>query len=200
MIIYITQGVSRLTFRLKTYGNASQLSDWRNLQLLILPGEYGCPCGEGGSPWIFRGCWLRGRTDVDIANFRPDIPALCYKAFEVDDKGQVVFRLDQRMFDLPPGRYTGILRLAPKMKPLNLTPLYNLGKSAIKDEVILPPGYEFSKNSCSSEPVPPEPLPAPEPKCCELAKFDIDLGPECVDHYVDQAAVTLAITNCTREI
>jgi hypothetical protein len=200
MIVYLTQGVTRIAFRLKTYGNQSQLADWRGLQLLILPGEAGCPCGEGGSPWYFYGCWFRGRTGEDVANFRPDIPAICYNAFEVDDEGQVVFRLDDRLYDLPPGRYTGILRIAPKIKPLNLTPLYNLGKVDVKDKVILPPGYELSTVHC--EPVTPVPPAEPktERRCCDLAMFDIDLGPACVDHYIDQAAVTLALDNCTREL
>ena len=33
-----------------------------------------------------------------------------------------------------------------------------------------------------------------------LAVFDIDLGPECSDHFIDQTAVTLMLNNCTMEI
>lgn len=202
MIVYLTQGVSRIAFRIKTY-DQSQLADWHGLQLLIIAGEAGqpCDCGVGGSPWFFYGCWPGVRTGEDVANTRPaDVPVMCFPAFNTDNEGRVIFRIGDKLSTIPPGRYTGIIRLVPKMKPLNMVPLYSLGKSPEPEKAILPPEFSFGEISCSDTPAPrPEPK-KPEPACCTLAVFDIDLGPECSDHFIDQTAVTLMLNNCTMEI
>ena len=44
---------------------------------------------------------------------------------------------------------------------------------------------------------------APKPKahhCCNLAVFDIDLGPECAQHMVDQCAVDFERDFCGEEM
>lgn len=202
MIVYLTQGISRIAFRIKTYGNQSQLADWHGLQLLIVAGEAGqpCNCNPGGSPWFFYGCWPGVRTGEDVANTRPDVPVMCFPAFGTDNEGRIVFRLGDKLSTTPPGRYTGIVRLVPKMKPLNMVPLYSLGKPKAPEKVILPPEFAFGAVSCSDAPEPkPEPK-KPEPACCTLAVFDIDIGPECSDHFIDQTAVTLMLDNCTMEL
>lgn len=198
MIIYLTQGMTRLALRVKELGDRRQLLDWRKLQLLIQPGQLdnGCGCGCGGSPWILTGCWPGHRTGVDIANPVPwDFPTIVYDAQEVDAEGRVVFRLDDKFQDLPCGRYTGVLRVFPHGKiPLNMKQLGNLGRKPVKPGLIIPDEYKFGQNCAPDFPEPCDP-PPPVP-CCILTTFDIDLGPCCSDHMVDQVAVTFALNTC----
>lgn len=199
MILYLAQGMSSLALRIKETNRQSQLTDWRQLQLLIQPGEAHWNECFMGSPWILTGCWPGHRTGVDVANYRPDFPTICYDAEELDPDGRVVFRLDQRLWCLPPGRYLGSVRTYPRdgsgwVPPFNLT--HNMSRDALPKEVVLLPGYKNDK--CYFEPgdCPPPPMP---PKCCILARFDIDLGPACHDHVIDQAAVDYAVITCEAE-
>lgn len=200
MIVYLTQGMTRLALRVKEAGDRRQLTDWRLLQLLIQPGQIDTQgCGPNGSPWILTGCWPGKRTDVDVANPVPfDFPTICYDAFELDADGRIVFRLDEKFWHLPTGRYTGILRVFHQRKtPLNMLPYVNLGRKPAKPGVAIPPEYLVGQNC---EPVFPSPPPPPIPAlCCVLTTFDIDLGPTCSDHMVDQVAVNFAISTCGEE-
>ena len=119
MILRLTQDMTRLALRIRDSWEGRQLTDWQRLQLLILPGQRDMmdQCGPNGSPWILTGCWPGKRTNVDVANWRPDFPALICPAFTLDADGAVVFRIDDRIHSLPPGRYTGVIRVTPRQVP-----------------------------------------------------------------------------------
>ena len=119
MILRLTQDMTRLALRIRDSWEGRQLTDWQRLQLLILPGQRDMmdQCGPNGSPWILTGCWPGKRTNVDVANWRPDFPALICPAFTLDADGAVVFRIDDRIHNLPPGRYTGVIRVTPRQVP-----------------------------------------------------------------------------------
>lgn len=198
MILYLIQGMSSLALRIKETNRQSQLTDWRQLQLLIQPGEAQWDTCHMGSPWVLTGCWPGHRTGVDTANYRPDFPTICYDAEELDPDGRVVFRLDQRLWCLPPGRYLGSIRTYGHnglgwVPPFNLT--HDMSREALEG-VILPPGYQGEGCYYQPDACPP---PVEPPKCCILARFDIDLGPACHEHTIDQAAVEYAVTICEVE-
>lgn len=197
MIIKLSAGATRLALRVKEFGSNRQLIDWRMMQLLIQPGQHDECCGPNGSPWYLHGCWPMHPTGVDIANHRPDFPTICYNAFELDGDGRVVFRLDERLWSLPHGRYTGILRLYPHGRvPFNLKFIQDVGKKAIPQGIVIPPEFEpGAREGCIKTEQFPTP-PPPEPPCCVLSKFDIDLGPACSDHLVDQVAVDNIMPFC----
>ena len=191
MIIRIDPDAVRLALRVKA-GPNFQVGSWRGLQLLVEPGPGPCDCG-GGSPMYFLGCWpgpSQTGPGVDVANFRPDFPAIVIEAFELDAEGRVVFRIKDAFRGLPPGRYRGTLRFCPPMEPMCLTPLRDLGKPKT-DEVRLPEGYEFALNQCGDPFPDPPPPPPPPARCCVVAAFGIDLAPSCGDHYVDQIAALI---------
>lgn len=186
MILYITRGTSRIALRVKELNQNSQVISWEHLQLLIEPGQWDVDCGPNGSPWFLYGCWPGKLTGVDIANPpQPDFPTLIYPAFELDADGRVVFKLDERLHSLPNGRYTGTLRTMPSVPPFHMTPIV-LPKPDARD---IPDEYVIGRNCEVSFPAPP-PRP-PKPACCILARFDIDLGPECSEHYIDQVTVDM---------
>lgn len=196
MIVYIHRGVTRLALRVKEFGDYSQMTDWKNIQLVIRPGQhdrYGC---FEWSPWFLRGCWPYKRTGVDVAapHFH-DFPVMHYKAFELDADGRIVFRLDSKFQKLPAGRYTGELRVVPKKRPHNVRPPHHPPPKRPEKGVLVPPEYLIGQQNC----VPhfPEPPRAPHhPPVCILAVFDIDLGPSCSDHLIDQAVVEFALSDC----
>ena len=191
MIIRIDPDAVRLALRVKA-GPNFQVGSWRGLQLLVEPGPRPCDCG-GGSPMYFLGCWpgpAHTGPGVDVANFRPDFPAIVIEAFELDMEGRVVFRIKDAFRGLPPGRYRGTLRFCPPMEPMCLTPLRDLGKPKT-DEVRLPEGYEFALNQCGDPFPDPPPPPPPPARCCVVSVFGIDLAPSCGDHYVDQIAASV---------
>lgn len=197
MIIKLSEGAARLAMRVKETGSGRQLIDWHMMQLLIQPGQHDECCGPNGSPWYLHGCWPMHPTGVDIANHRPDFPTICYNAFELDEEGRVVFMLDHHLWTLPHGRYTGILRLYPHGRtPVNLKCLQDVGRKAPKPGVIIPPEFEpGAREGCiKTEPMPVPP--PPPPQCCILSTFDIDLGPLCSDHIVDQVSVENVLINC----
>lgn len=197
MILYLSRGAARLAVRLREMNTGSQLISWRNLCLLIQPGQFDQPCGPNGSPWILTGCWPGKPTGVDIANPHYDFPTVRIPAHTLDADGRVVFRLPENLWNLPNGRYTGsiILEKDGHEKPFSFDAFLKvMPPLPDKQEVILPPGYDIGKE-CEVQfdtPAPPPPPPMP----CVLARFDIDLGPECSDHYADQIAVEMARTYC----
>ena len=191
MIVYLTRGTTRLALRIRETNTSSQLTSWKDLQLLIQPGQYDQCCGPNGSPWILTGCWPGKPTGVDIANPAPfDFPTLVYPSFALDNDGRVVFALDERLWRLPNGRYSGVLQLATPIQPFNMKPLLPHGEPE-ENGVIIPDEFLIGRE-CYHEPACPPPKP-PKPKHCVLAVFDIDMGPECSDHMVDQIAVDFAI-------
>lgn len=204
MIVTVTRYTARLALRVKNLLDGGQVTDWRLLQLVIAPSCEDRMCCGGGSPWILCGCWPFHPTGVDVANPAPhDFPAIVLDAFETDDEGRVVFRLDHRFHALPNGRYVGILRAHPHTPPINLVRDMPGGKPPPPKGVPLPPGYGIGNGAavfydkCGPLPCdPPCPPPPPPPHVCVLAKFDIDLGPECSDHMVDQCAIELVRTDC----
>ena len=172
MIIRIDPDAVRLALRVKA-GPNFQVGSWRGLQLLV---EWPGPSQTG--------------PGVDVANFRPDFPAIVIEAFELDMEGRVVFRIKDAFKGLPPGRYRGTLRFCPPMEPMCLTPLRDLGKPK-KDEVRLPEGYEAALAQCGDPFPDPPPPPPPPARCCVVSVFGIDLAPSCGDHYVDQIAASV---------
>ena len=195
MIIQISHGVARLALRVIEVAEQKRLIDWRHLQLLIQPGQYDEECGPNGSPWILTGCWPRHHTGIDIANYRPDFPTICYDAFELDPDGRIVFLLDERLHRLPPGRYSGILRVFPQGHvPVNLRSVRDVGYKQ-PEGVVIPEEYLNIGKECHPS-FPKVPPPPPPPPCCILSVFDIDLTPMCSDHLVDQVALDYVITPC----
>ncbi len=199
MILYLAQGMSSLALRIKETNRQNQLTDWRQLQLLIQPGESRVQECYMGSPWVLTGCWPGHRTGVDIANYRPDFPTICYNAEELDPDGRVVFRFDQKLWCLPPGRYLGSIRTYSHgnsgwVPPFNLE--HNMSREALPKETVLPDGYQSEGCFWQPECCPPPRVPTP---CCILARFDIDLGPACHEHMIDQAAVDYAVITCEAE-
>lgn len=201
MIVHLTQGMTRLALRIKQVGSNVQLTDWRKLQLLIQPGQYDTQgCGPNGSPWILTGCWPGKRTDVDIANQRTYFQTICYNAFSLDADGQVVFHLDDQLWSLPTGRYTGTLRLHSRGRaPYTLQEGVFLGRRPVPPGVIVPDEYLVGKNCDVKFPRPPDPPIPPCAPCCNLAVFDIDLGPVCSDHIIDRTTVEFALNTCGDE-
>lgn len=204
MIVYLSRGMTRLALRIRELGEGRQLTDWRRLQLLIQRGQFDRKgCGPNGSPWFLEGCWPGHCTGIDVANPQPvDFPTICYNAYDLDADGRVVFRLDEKFQSLPTGRYSGTLRTTATgfSLPLNMLPGVNLGREPIKPGVILPPGFrpgDVFRPDPTNSPV-CGPFPHPEP-CCILTMFDIDIGPECSDHMVDQVVVDFALSTCGEE-
>ena len=193
MILRIPYGVTELSLRVKELFSSRQVISWETLQLLVLPGQRGtCECFMG-SPWILTGCWPGKRTGVDVANTMPDFPVIVLPADHLDPDGGVVFRLSDRVQRLPRGRYTGILRSAP-MNTHRGEKIIDIVEPP--ERPVPPPLYRFGEKGCGPDPE-PDPCPCPPPpRCCELAVFDIDLGPVCHEHYNDKATVTFALTEC----
>ena len=170
MIIYLSRGAARLAFRLRNVNTHDQLISWNNLCLHIRPGQYDQPCVPNGSPWVLTGCWPGKPTGVDIANPQPyDFPTKRIPAFKLDADGRVVFRLPPDLWELPNGRYTGCI-IAEK------------------------PGHDKPFNFDVHFDSHPPKIDNPAP--CILAIFDIDIGPECSDHYADQVVVEMARITC----
>lgn len=194
MILRLTHGMSALGLRIRETVYEHQVISWENLELVILPGQIDADCGPNGSPWILTGCWPGKRTGVDIANPRRDFPPMIFHAYKLDKEGRVVFHLDERMNTLPPGRYTGILRAAPRPAPPAERARLLVVAKPKKDRVI-PAEYWQGYKECDPG-FPSDPPPPPPPQVCELARFDIDLCPMCVDHMIDQVSVDFPPADC----
>lgn len=197
MILPISRYTGRIALKIHEVIHNNYVSDFRQLQLLIMPGEINDErrCVRVmGSPWYLHGCWPFHPTEVDTANHpRPDFPVIAYDAFDSDDEGRVVFSLDQRLWDLPDGRYTGIIRMKPIKPPINfpenikrLQHIYTAQSHYTLEHRLTPCNYV------------PEPL-QPVQEVCNLLTFDIDLGPQCAEHMVSQANVSFVRTDCGLE-
>lgn len=203
MILQLSSDMSRIGFKISAWNR--QLTDWADLELVIEDAK--CEDRPGckrphvpGSPWVLTGCWPGHWTDIDVANFRPhDLPeyhAIVLPAYGLDNDGRVVFLLNDAFRGFPYGRYEGQIRVRPAhpdSPPVLPLPLI---QRPPKDGRGIPPEYQ---NCCSfpiSVPMDLGPKHAPppsgvlchhrprKPKCCVLASFDIDYGPGCSDHIV----------------
>lgn len=200
MILQLYPDITRIALRIRYSGTKNFLSDWENIQLVVTPGQTGCSCPPDGSPWILEGCWPGHRTGVDVANWRPDFPPMIIPALERDDEGRIVFLLDEQFYQLPPGRYTGMVRYLPHAAgPVNLVPLTeDTGSVEVGAGAILPPEYAAGAEGCPIN-FPQPPPPPPHPVSCVLGTFDIDLGPDCANHTIDQIAYAFTLNVCDEE-
>lgn len=203
MIIRLTRDTATLALRIKEYtADGRQLVSWEDLHLLVLPGERACGCDVGGSPLIFTGCWPGKLTDVDIANWRPDFPAIDMPAFKMDAEGRAVFRISEAVRELPSGRYTGEVHFIPSMTPQPIVESCLLPSGKVVFVLPQPENRgiprEYLEPACCGDPFPPaKPAPKPrKPESCILLKFDIDLGPECSNHLLDQVVVEFLSSTC----
>lgn len=198
MILQITPDISRVAVRIRNWTNQRYLADWEHIQLVIEPGQRdGSCCHQGGSPWYLHGCWPGKLVGVDVGNPpRPDFPAFCIPAFERDSHGRIVFILPERWKMVPPGRYTGLVRYAPASDiPVNIWQYLHRPKE--DERPVFPEG--LGSYSC----VPQEHIePKPKFEChtCILAQFDIDYGPRCSDHIIDQAALEFSLSTCEEDV
>lgn len=190
MILQISEDVTRVGIRIKSWRNQRYTDDWRHLQLVISPGQHGehCCC-EGGSPWIVYGCWPGHQTGVDLMNPpSPDFPAFIIEA-EGMDKGMTVFPLPDRWRQTVPfGRYSGLVRYQPD----NYLPV-NILQWIQQKQHDKPMSWDFLDPGCCLPPEPPCPQPVklPPQRMCILAEFDIDYGPRCTEHIMDKVAIDL---------
>lgn len=174
MIITITELTPKLSIRLNTYGREQRVTDWKGIQLVISPlsGTDCCPGFVPLSPWYFYGCWPGVRTGVNLnaPGGGIDFSPIVYDAFECDADGRIVFLLDEQLWRLPHGRYHGMLRTYPA---------------------------RGTSQCCQSPGVWPTSLNEPAhpvmPASCILSCFDIDYGPMCVEHYIDQIKVDVSM-------
>lgn len=200
MIIYLPRQTARIAFRIREINSGAISASWERLCLHIAPGQYDQPCGPNGSPWFLYGCWPGKPTGVDIANPHYDFPTFRIPAFNRDTDGRVVFRIPPELWNVPNGRYSGLIMLdAPGCDtPYDLTKhIYVAPPPPEKPEVILPPGYDIGKDCNVVFDTPRHDHLPPRP--CVLAKFDIDIGPECSDHYADQVTIEAVRIQCEDE-
>lgn len=195
MILSLTRYTARLALRIKNTKDLGQTTDWKQLQLVIQPPPLRKGCHVGGSPWYLYGCWPFHPTGIDLANPHvPDFPAIAIDAFEADEEGRIVFILDHRVHDLPNGRYMGTVRIRSVTPPINIP----LPRRVIPGHLGAASRYTEDRYLTPCDAPPPvliEPTPA-----CDLFTFDIDLGPECAQHMVDQASVDMVRSSCGDDV
>lgn len=104
-IIRICQGQPELAVRIVQPGCGGQLINFEDIRLVIQAPHCDCmPC----SPFIVNGCWPGYPGPFgEPACPASELPALVYPAFDTNDKGETVFKFDNRLWSLPPGRYFG---------------------------------------------------------------------------------------------
>lgn len=107
MITKICYGQSELSIRLVQPGcDGGQVVNWRDVRMVIAA-PY---CDHRlKSPQVFRGCWPGFETPWSDAVYPHELPALVYPAFETNDEGETVFRFDDKLWRMPPGRYIGTI-------------------------------------------------------------------------------------------
>lgn len=102
MIVRLCESTPKLGLRIVQPGCTGQQLMDTGVNLAITP--VNCPAPDLLEPY-WEDCQLKWRS------LRPEIPALTYPAFEVDDDGNVVFYFDSKLWNLPPGRYRGQVML-----------------------------------------------------------------------------------------
>lgn len=199
MILRITEDTTRIGFRLRDWRNSRILADWEHIMLVIMPGQIDQPCWvPGGSPLYLYGYWPGKPTGVDIANPPPpDFPAITMKAFEMGDDCTVIFLLHKYFYDLPWGRYTGVLQYHPRGIERVVNENIKPGEKSVTPFDWIPPKYWDGVTPCSdpAPPIPKPPMP-PRPHACVLGMFDIDYGQRCDEHIVDLVTVEYALNVC----
>lgn len=120
-IVKICQGQPELRVRITTTGdNGAQLVDYKHLRLVI-----SAPCEPRSelplSPQEFKGCWPGHDTAKWNSSFElPERrPLLIYPAFDTDENGDIVFRLDSQIWNRL-GRYIGTVETTSGQKILAL--------------------------------------------------------------------------------
>lgn len=110
-ITRICIGQSELAVRLVQPGcDGGQLIDYKHVRLVISPPC--CPNPIMKSPQCFCGCWPGYKTPwTDAHLYSQDLPSIVYPGFDTNEQGETVFRFDQKLWDLPPGRYQGSIEL-----------------------------------------------------------------------------------------
>lgn len=203
MILQLNYDTTRIALAINHWPTGRRVSDWRNLYLVILPGqEDDCTCCHtGGSPWYLRGCWLGKPTGVDIANPpRPDFPPFFIQAHEYDDNGRIVFVLPERWRQIAYGRYTGkVIYMEPQDASAVMAMLPPVPKlpTAMRK---YPTPLLYNHSDCSPPPCEPIPCVPPPPPACTLAKFDIDYGYKCSEHIIKDAALALSLAVCEEDV
>ena len=105
-IIKICRGQPEIAIRLTPPDCNSTLLASDNLRLIIQAPN--CKY-QLKSTLCFRGCWPG--FDTPWRNHVPphELPAIIYPSFGTNDDGETVFRFDDKLFKLPPGRYFGFV-------------------------------------------------------------------------------------------
>lgn len=110
-IIKLYQGQPELAVRLTAPGPARlQLAQSKGIRLVITAAGLGhAPGTVYLSPLKFTGFWPGRDSERYYDSFihPDDRPALVYPAFTTDDQSRVVFKLDSKLWKMPPGRYLG---------------------------------------------------------------------------------------------
>lgn len=106
VITRICKGQPELAVRLVQPGCMGGQLVTENLRLVITAPQ--CQC-HLKSPLLFTGCWPGFTTPWSDAVYPHELPAVVYPAFETNDDGDVVFRLDDLLWKMPSGRYIGTI-------------------------------------------------------------------------------------------
>lgn len=200
MIVRLTKDMVRLALRIKRVGTGEQLIDWRMLQLVLIKHKNG-PYPVA-SPWFFYGCWFGHKeTGVDWNhNHRHrEMPVMFFNAHELDHDGRVVFRFENKLKDLIHGRYHAEIRIYPAaVEPFNLQEKPDKQDKDIKKDKheLLPPAYWFAIENCCKIPEPPLHKHKKHRKVCVIARFEVELEPDCMAHDIDQVAVDYPVIDC----
>ena len=170
MILHLYQGMCEVAIKI----DRLPVPCTTRLQLVICPIPVPPP-SCGGSPWFLHGCWPFHPTDVDIANPRHDYPPVWILSDGVDHHDCMYhFPFGNKLDELPIGRHHGMIRVVGEPKFGGATEVKVLPKKVAK---IIPPEYLMGKDcNLKREKCPPCP---PEPECCIITEFDIELGPKC---------------------
>lgn len=200
MILQLNYDTTRVALSIKHWPTWRHISDWRNLNLVITPGQdddCNC-CNTGGSPWYLHGCWPGKLVGVDVANPpRPDFPPFFIPAHEYDTNGRIVFVLPERWRQIAYGRYTGkVIYMEPQHVMLPLPPVPKIPKEMRK----YPTPLLYAHNDCSQPPPEPVPCVPPPPPACVLARFDIDYGYKCSEHIIKDAALEMSLAVCEEDV
>lgn len=190
MILMVGDDTTRIGIRVKCWRNQRYAHDWKNIYLIIRPGQLdpgaNC-CHVPGSPWIVWGCWPGHRTGVDLMNPpKPEFPPFFIKASELAEE-VLVFELPEHWRRVARyGRHTGIIRYQPMR---NLEWPDGVGQFV--------PSYKphpepVAPCDCCGPMHPPHPPMPPRLPACDLVVFDIDYGPRCtLNHIIDRVDVEI---------
>lgn len=113
-ITKICFGQSELCIRLVQPGcDGGQLVNYQDVRLVIAAPYHN---HRLKSPQLFRGCWPGFDTPWCDDVYPHEMPALVYPAFDTNEDGDTVFRFDDKLWQLPPGRYVGTIEFNNGMR------------------------------------------------------------------------------------